>query len=1375
MARAMPVSLSPHICTLTSPDLDELLESASLPPLPHLLQSFSPLSQVTTRTTSLASVQHPTFHLRFSDLTAIERACAEDAERRALRTLDWITARIQRRCAAWVADVEAPKQQPKRDAPSSVQGGDAGAGAGIRVVDDLKDPEKANSTAEEKRSTPWWDELRACVEGVAVPSREEGWNHPAAVILAVSTTGINPLQAVKNLHSRQSELPSWVDPTHLRFTLIVHPRNSPLSDEVANALLNAVKREHGLHCYLLPLDLQTDPLPAPVPAPPLPPQLPNPDSEDEQLPPPSPITLLQPVLDDINEITMDPQDIKETAKFVREFTVQSLIPWMERHVLEWNEVFTSTRRLPSRLFSSTRRLFGSGYGSASTPSPPAPARSSSVAISSSSVAQSIGGGSGNTTGSGSVVGQQRRLAEFATILGDVKLAVSVWEALRKDGKGGSDILPLLLAPGPGVPLHAQYALATQGTGEGTSSNDDDNEQRPETVLRSVTLAVRWEVGIDQKDFVGNVLEGERWLVWAASNAEEAPSALLLAHAAHLSAGKYARRRAALWYLIAANRLEKCGIKPLTMHFLRRAQTLYHFKEEKGLSPSFWDADDRTPEQWVGFEAIRPGIEAALGRLLYTTGDIDGAVRVFLQLLKPSSEATSTTSYPGTGAIEAKHTDQVILEDFNVAFKHFLATDGDRRKLADLKLAASFSLPRLSRVRIPRESSSEDANVWASREEEWSTFWKSRGSESLAPGGKARVNETFWFDLVVRNPLAADVRLANLSLRVRPKGNESSDYPPEFVKVEVIDEISLDAHETRTIPIALTAQQSVSLLITHATYDFLGLFPCTDSLAVRGKRLHDTPLQRQTKTYAPDVLIGVDIEEVSQRLSIDFIDDEPLYLLHGENKCLQLRLANDGLGSIDEAWMVTGPETLVWIDGQTSSKDLKPVDSSDVLRSSNSLRQPIPTNIPLGERASLSPNTEVPLKIVLNASYVASDANLYFLFVYREAGGKIFRSVRVKRPYEVDPLLSVSVSARPSRSTDRLFTLGIDIDHVGEAGDVRIMQVVTLSPSWKSTSLVKQHLPTVHPQQVARLVLGVTSWSDGIGRNETEKFAVGRLQDVLQGRQLDQAEPPSIDLISSHMFGDEGSKLPDFETCFLHEAKRAFTARALSLTNPHIPSSTHSHIFPLYHPSDVDVIISWSIPSQDRHGIMLASTLQVGAGHAALREVLLAADAAGGGRSMYAETQREKGEMIESVRASAWNKETNPIVVNAEDAAVEHSFQDGPCTAPALFTLRNCSLTHPCRYVFKLLPAPQISPSSSELLLPDFTSRQTFRGTLDSTTSVVVRAKITAARPGLYTLAQWSLEVEVGEPGQAEWQARSRYLYTATRQDAGHIRITDIQH
>ena len=86
--------------------------------------------------------------------------------------------------------------------------------------------------------------------------------------------------------------------------------------------------------------------------------------------------------------------------------------------------FSSTRRLPSRLFSSTRRLFGSP-----SPSPTPVQITSSVA--------SLPGRTSVTSDGLSPPSQLRRLAEFATVLGDCKLAVMVWEALRKESKGGS--------------------------------------------------------------------------------------------------------------------------------------------------------------------------------------------------------------------------------------------------------------------------------------------------------------------------------------------------------------------------------------------------------------------------------------------------------------------------------------------------------------------------------------------------------------------------------------------------------------------------------------------------------------------------------------------------------------------------------------------------------------------------------------------------------------------------------------------------------------------------------------------------------------------------------------------------------------------------
>ena len=57
------------------------------------------------------------------------------------------------------------------------------------------------------------------------------------------------------------------------------------------------------------------------------------------------------------------------------------------------------------------------------------------------------------------------------------------------------------------------------------------------------------------------------LLW--TQAEEAPAALLLAQAALLSAKRQARRRAGLWYVSAAGRLEKCGIVSLSFCWICR--------------------------------------------------------------------------------------------------------------------------------------------------------------------------------------------------------------------------------------------------------------------------------------------------------------------------------------------------------------------------------------------------------------------------------------------------------------------------------------------------------------------------------------------------------------------------------------------------------------------------------------------------------------------------------------------------------------------------------------------------------------------------------------------------------------------------------------
>ncbi len=106
---------------------------------------------------------------------------------------------------------------------------------------------------------------------------------------------------------------------------------------------------------------------------------------------------------------------------------------------------------------------------------------------------------------------------------------------------------------------------------------------------------------------------------------------------------------------------------------------------------------------------------------------------------------------------------------------------------------------------------------------------------------------------------------------------------------------------------------MSLSITHTTYHFLSLLPVTESLAIRGRRLHDTPLQRQVKTYAPDTVLKVDVEDAAHRLQANFVDDRHLLLAQGECRRMTIWLSNSGKKDVREIWLVPGDSDEIWLD------------------------------------------------------------------------------------------------------------------------------------------------------------------------------------------------------------------------------------------------------------------------------------------------------------------------------------------------------------------------------------------------------------------------------------------------------------------------------
>lgn len=129
--------------------------------------------------------------------------------------------------------------------------------------------------------------------------------------------------------------------------------------------------------------------------------------------------------------------------------------------------------------------------------------------------------------------------------------------------------------------------------------------------------------------------------------------------------------------------------------------------------------------------------------------------------------------------------------------------------------------------------------------------------------------------------------------------------------------------------------------------------------------------------------------------------------------------------------------------------------------------------------------------------------------------------------------------------------------------------------------------------------------------------------------------------------------------FVQSGRRKFTSHHISQGHPYIASNLYPSIFPLYNPSAVDFILFWKIPSRSISGHCNILGITLGAGHAALENIIEEAESAKVKRSMYAETRRENLEVLDAIRMSEWNTEMNPVVVSMPKmGTVLHNFADG---------------------------------------------------------------------------------------------------------------------
>ncbi|EED12844.1 conserved hypothetical protein [Talaromyces stipitatus ATCC 10500] len=268
-------------------------------------------------------------------------------------------------------------------------------------------------------ASPLYQLLLRRILSIDQPTPHETFLHPVACVIAISSHNKAPLESLRQLYAQTTQgdtaPPPYVHPEFLRYYVLVHDEDR--SDIVESTkLYDQMKRHFGLHCHLLRLRsdqcVVTDDDSVEVPS-------------CEWLSPDEDLSSMNEnnALIDFGTGThyLSESDISAINSLVRELVVQSVIPFMENKVALWNDQVASKRRgISGRFMSMSRRWTGFG---------------------SSSKSASSGSSSGMTGNYNTLYGFYghdvpeailRKLADFAFMLRDYKLAASTYDLVRSD-------------------------------------------------------------------------------------------------------------------------------------------------------------------------------------------------------------------------------------------------------------------------------------------------------------------------------------------------------------------------------------------------------------------------------------------------------------------------------------------------------------------------------------------------------------------------------------------------------------------------------------------------------------------------------------------------------------------------------------------------------------------------------------------------------------------------------------------------------------------------------------------------------------------------------------------------------------------------------
>eukprot|EP00158_Paraphelidium_tribonemae_P008436 Partr_v1_DN28579_c0_g1_i2_m72538 putative trafficking protein particle complex len=626
-------------------------------------------------------------------------------------------------------------------------------------------------------------------------SEHETFNHPVAHIHLMTPDGRLP--GASSSAGGDDLVAMYVGQDVLNFHLLLSTTEQ--EKLTAQQTLNQIKRQYGLSCFLLHLDESSD------------------------------------------GFASVKSNCDSLLLFLREFTSQNLVPFMDKLCQQWNEQFMNNRRgITGRLFQAGRKYFS------------VTSNTSKQSSSSSRTIFVTPSASNNNRGSillfphSSTEACLRKLADFSYMLNDFRFALVVYESLKKDFQQEK--------------AYRYYAAVQEMIG---LCSLHVNERRDVDSIYESSVSTYLDQGYTRDAFrcallyhemfksMGNYKDAARVLTRMVNELDSAKSALLYEQAAYCSLQMDVKRKYAFYLFLAAEKYLACSDFDHAMRCLLKAKGIYSSKK------------------WT---LIMDQINYHLSKRLFESGNAIEALSTADQLIHPSQSKSE-------------------------AQEKFLALFTEIHQSLEKKVHSSAAVleVHLESLKVINSGGSQEAAV--SDNDEMESQWKSLESSFQSQKGAKEVavfavREPFIVRMTIRNPLAINLRTDRVFLQFQVgesvdsairqpvlSSDDGSLLKFEEYWIEIKDGITFTPHEEVELEWKVMPQKPGAIQVTGVSFILNGVVP------------FKMPLEAKNNHLAKRMKIQ--ITPPMPRLEVSLESALPDTILSGE--CVQFRLFFKNVG------------------------------------------------------------------------------------------------------------------------------------------------------------------------------------------------------------------------------------------------------------------------------------------------------------------------------------------------------------------------------------------------------------------------------------------------------------------------------------------------